>query len=166
MTSGDQKLRIAVAVLDPVTGIGPTLDALIACGIALDQIGLIALRSTVGDLAEHVTSDRDARSPVAALIEHLAPLSQRAETHAILASPALLGRWRSGWRIPALWRNERGTADEPRLAADLERQVVRGCAVLTVQSPTPAEQWLCTRVLLELSSTPVLALEGSLPAVF
>ena len=81
----------------------------------------------------------------------------------IVASPPVIRPWASGWRFPTLWGLQIADTDEPRLAPDLDRQVRAGAAILTVESLSLREQWLCTRVLLAQSTSTVLALECSLP---
>lgn len=161
MTAGDHKLRIALAVFDAADALAPAVAALIGEGVLPARVGLIMLRSA-SQLLPTIAPDAATETALGTLIGGLAPLAD-GDGHEILASPSLIELWRVGLRAPALWANAPGQVAEPRLAADLERQVRRGAAILSVQSTTPGEQWLCARILLEQSSSPVLALECSLP---
>ena len=164
MTAGEQKLRIALAVFEPAGLLGPAAAALLGQGVPIARVGLIALATTAGHLISEGLGDGAASAPLAALLADLAPLLVARNATAIVASPGLIDTWMSGWRAPALWGNDNVADEVPRLAADLERQVRRGAAILAVASSTPAEQWLCMRILLQQASSPVLALECSLPA--
>jgi hypothetical protein len=98
------------------------------------------------------------------LIQSLSLVStEKNGSEALLASPGLVQPWRDGRRLPALWANHCEDSDQPRLAFDLERHVRAGAVVLTAESDSLREQWLCTRILLAQSSSTVLALECSLP---
>lgn len=159
MTAGDHKLRIALAVFDAAGSLGPAIAALLDEGVPLARVGLVVLRSASRAMLA-IAEDGAAETALGALIGGLSPLADGAE---VLASPSLIALWRIGLRAPALWANAPALEAEPRLAADLERHVRRGAAILSVQSTTPSEQWLCARILLEQSSSPVLALECSPP---
>ncbi len=165
MTVGDHKLRIALAVFESAASLEPAIAALLAEGVQLVRVGLIVSAVTAKRLTLHLSprhGDQGAQ-PLASLVDGLAPFSFPDNGHAIVASPSVVGPWNSGWRFPALWGNHVDGDDTPRLAPDLDRQVKAGAAILTVESLSLREQWLCTRVLLAQSTSTVLALECSLP---
>lgn len=163
MTPGDHKLRISLAVFESAAVLGRAIEALLAEGVPLARVGLIALRSTAQAMLAPELSHPPgtaAAGALAALLGSLACLgSETADS--IMASPGLLAPWRAGLRAPALWANAAALDPWPRLAADLERHVRRGAAILSVESSTPSQQWRCARILLEQSSSPVLAIECS-----
>lgn len=161
MTAGDHKLRIALAVFDAAGSLGPAIAALLGEGVPLARVGLVASRSASRALLA-IAEDGAAETAIVALVGGLSPLAD-GDGAEVLASPSLIALWRIGLRAPALWANAPAEGAGPRLAADLERHVRRGAAILSVQSTTPSEQWLCARILLEQSSSPVLALECSPP---
>jgi hypothetical protein len=165
MTAGDQKLRIALAIFDPGAALGPAIAALLREGVPMTDLGLIASADTAARLEKSVQAgDTTATGdPLRRLVGGLELLAGGRNGHiTLVASPSLVIPWRSGWRLPVLWGHHQ-VGDEPRLAPDFERQVRAGSVVLTVESHSLREQWLCTRVLLAQCSSTVLALECSLP---
>ncbi len=165
MTVGDHKLRIALAVFENAAALEPAISALLAEGVELVRMGLILSAATAEQLAHRIAprlAEPPARS-LADLIDALTPLSAASDAPPIVASPPVIRPWASGWRFPTLWGLQITDTDEPRLAPDLDRQVRAGAAILTVESLSLREQWLCTRVLLAQSTSTVLALECSLP---
>jgi hypothetical protein len=169
MIAGDAKLRIAVAVVEPGGDIASMVEALLAGGVPAGRIGLIGQATTATSLVSPVTDGTAGRGgtgnvSLIAILNDLGPFGALRNSQPLEASQRLLRLWRSGWRMPALWSSERDPDDGPSLAADLERQVRKGAVLLTVMSTSPGEQLLCTRLLLKISSSPVLAIEGSLPA--
>lgn len=173
MTVEEEKIRIALSVFDPSDNLGPTLETLLSQKVALERIGCITLASTARRL---LTTSRDAarghraattEGHLAALLRGLVPvlLDHTTEADPLVITPRLLQARRTSWRIPALWGNTVVPDDELHLVTDLERQVRKGAAILIVESATVTEQWHCTRILLEQSALPVLALEYSLPPV-
>ncbi|MEZ5818270.1 MAG: hypothetical protein R3D44_14415 [Hyphomicrobiaceae bacterium] len=160
----DRKLRIALAVFDLAGPLGSAIASLLREGIPIGRLGLILQAAT----AERLAADASRASPgdgasMLDLVRKLTPLSQAYEGRGILASPRLLEPWRSGSRLPALWGDAPSGGEAPRLAADLERNVQDGAVILAAETANAREQWLCTRLLLQQSSSIVLALECSLP---
>ena len=166
MPSADRKLRIALAIFESGSSLGPAIETLLGEGMQFTSLGLIVLRETADRMAGVVACEpsvRGERRPLSRLIEGLTPLSAR-PADAVVASPALLRPWHLGLQAPGLWAGDRTLEDEPRLAADLERHVLRGATILAVVSATPGEHWNCARILLKQSCAPILALEYSLPS--
>lgn len=165
MTFGDHKLRIALAVFESARTLEPTITALLDEGVPMARIGLIVSAATAGTLAADVSqrTGAPATQSLSGLVAALVALSASPDGQAIVATPSVIGPWRSGWRFPAIWGQDVASDAAPRLAPDLERQVSAGAAILTVESPSLREQWLCTRILLAHSTSTVLALECSLP---
>ncbi|MGE3918096.1 MAG: hypothetical protein AB7F78_20565 [Hyphomicrobiaceae bacterium] len=161
MSAADGKLRLVLSVFEPIGSLEPALGVLAGHGVSLDRAGLIVKASSVAPRSAArglVTGPH-----LAGLVSGLAPLATTEGGEVILASPGLLTPWRAGWRLPALWYNDVGDGDPPRLIPDLERQVTHGAAILAIQASSPAEQRLSTSILLDQSSSPVLALETSMP---
>ncbi len=170
MTVDEEKIRIALSVFDPSSNLGPTLEALLSQRVAMHRVGFIALASTARSILTKVeaadTAGRAAAGDhLADLLTDLTPvlLDGTAEVDPLVITPRLLHSRRTGWRVPALWGNTYAPEHELHLVTDLERQVRKGAAILAVESASVTEQWHCTRILLEKSSSPVLALEYSLP---
>ncbi len=160
------KLRLVLSVLESLEAAATALESLLARGIPAERVRLIAEESTVNAWLAHAPSPAGSpcfadRTAIDSLADGLVPLDTTTSGPALLVSAELLTDWRRGWGIPALWGNDPGAADAPSLAAEFERQVRAGAAILVVQSLTLAEQWLSTRILLDLSSSPVLSLECS-----
>lgn len=165
MTTGDQKLRIVLAIFDRARALGSAIGELASADIAVTCLGLIVLAKTAGELATDASSPGTHLKKLPPLLTDLAPLPGAPCTGGILASPCLVRPWLSGWQMPALWSNNRTDGAPPHLAADLERHVQKGAAILAVLPETARQQWLCTRILLAQSSASVLALECSLPTM-
>lgn len=164
MKPGDRKLRIALAVFDPAAKLGSAIAALLREGIPPSCLGLIASGGAVARLRREADCEAAARDPLDHLIQDLSLITaERDGSNAVLASPGLVQPWRDGRRLPALWGNHRDDKEQPRLAYDLERHVREGAVILTAESGSLREQWLCTRILLAQSSSTVLALECSIP---
>lgn len=160
MPPADRKLRIALAVFETCHALGPAIETLLGEGVPLASLGLIIRR----DAAELIAASTAPAQPLARLIAGLTPLSEM-PGDATMASPGLISPWYMGLRAPGLWAGDKSIEKEPRLAADLARQVDRGATILTVVSATPGLHWSCARILLEQSCAPILALECSLPSV-
>lgn len=170
MTVDDEKIRIALSVFDPSSNLGPTLEALLSQRVALHRIGFIALASTARLILAKTRNAASAtngasQDHLADLLHDLVPVlvGGKSEADPLVITPRLLQPRRTGWRVPALWGNTFVPEHELHLVTDLERQVRKGDAILTVESASATEQWHCTRILLDKSSFPVLALEYSLP---
>lgn len=166
MVTAAGKLRLVLAVLESLEAASIALESLLARGIPAERVRLIAGETTVnawlGQAPSRAGSPRIRdHTAIDSLADSLVPLEPAPGGAALLVSAELLSDWRRGWGIPALWGNDPGKADAPSLAAELERPVRAGAAILIVQSITLAEQWLSTRILLNLSSNPVLSLECS-----
>lgn len=159
MRAPDRKLRFALAVFEAAVSLGPVVAALLHEGVPLPRIGLIARAAYADGLADDTTP----AEPLRILASDLRPLSEIADDDPILASPCLLDPWRSGSHLPALWGERTSPETTPRLAPDLERHVRSGSVIVAVESLTPREQWQCMRILLQQSSSSVLALECSMP---
>lgn len=162
MTAGDHKYRIALAAFETIEALYPAIEALLADGIEIARIGLIVSRLLAERIPGSGRHEVDASEPLARIAEGLVPLSDGRS--GILASAILVAPWLQGLRAPALWKNDPARGPAPRLATDLEHQVLGGAILLGVGSQTPRDQWHCTRILLEQSSAPVLALECSPPS--
>ena len=159
MTAGDQKYRIALAAFETADALVPAVEALQADGVELSRIGLI-LSASFSDQISRAFGRLGQGGEYSRIADDLMPVGDGGAP-VILASASLIAPWLRGLRAPALWKNDPGQERAPRLAADLEHQVLSGAVLLGVGSTTPRDQWLCTRVLLEQSSAPVLALECS-----
>lgn len=162
MPAADRKLRIALAVFEPAGSLGPAIGRLLDDGVPLANLGLIALRTTANCIASCEGSPSKKNRSLSRLLECLSPLS-RGRGYDVMASTALLRPWYLGLKAPGLWIGDYSIDPGPRLAADLEQHVLRGAAILTAVSATTGQHWKCTRILLEQSCAPVLALECSLP---
>lgn len=163
MTAGERKLRLTLTVLDQDHELGPTLELLLDRGVAADRIGLILDEVTADAItttAELSLRHRSSREYIAAGLTRFADSPLKAP---LLASRNLIRLSQEGWLIPLVWRISRHTDTNPRLAADLEARVRTGGVVLTIEASDQAEQWRATRLLLQQSETPVIALEFSLP---
>lgn len=157
MAAEYQKHRIALAVFETGEPLASTIEALLLEGVALERIGLIAAGAAALRLMAAGCS-----KALAALVADMTKLDS--DHASIAASPCLLVPWHLGLRAPALWRNDAASEPSPRLAVDLEHHALRGAVILGVASSSPREQWSCARILLERSSSPVIALECSTPS--
>lgn len=163
MVAGDHKLRITLAIFKSVGSLVPAIERLMDTGVSLSSLGLILLAATARRMTTEVRAEDRLDHPLARLLASVDRLAGSREGD-ILASPGVTEPWFAGLSAPGLWAEGPSPEPGPRLAADLERHVREGAAVLTVVSPSPTEHWHCARILLEQSCAPILALECSLPA--
>ena len=164
MTATGAKIRLAVAVYDEPEKVWLTVERLQGRGMGVSQVGFILRASTLGrlvtDLAGRCAENKSLRSWLAACAG-LEDASGTRET--VVVSPVLLSLWKTGYRIPALWAPRLADELAPRLAEDLQRWIEKGSTVLTVEPSTRQELWDATRVLLKMSTCPVMTLEYSTP---
>jgi hypothetical protein len=167
MSAGDRKLRIAIAVFEAASSLRPAIEALLSESVPVANIGLITLSTTARQMVTTEPPEGSRGQPLLELLGGLVPLTERHEEASrddeLMASPGVVSPWYAGVRAPGLWVGDHALEPEPRLAADLERHVLRGAIILIVESATPSEHWHRARILLEQSCSPILALECSLP---
>jgi hypothetical protein len=161
MTPQESKVRMVLAVLEGREAFWGAIGALVAQGILIDHLAVIALDTTIARLASVVPAEPPGLLHMITATEVLSDASQPGP---VRATPMLVGLWRSGIPLPALWADGHQRQSTPRLGELLGPWIASGAAVIAVAAVSAEQQWIVTRILLGRSSCPVQTVEHSIGA--